>query len=191
MLVLRGQFGLQFVGLVEMVFDRALGAPRNEDHLGNACCCGFLHRILDQRLVHDGQHFLRAGFRGGQETRAEPRHGKHGLGDLFVHDNSIGKMLCHEQVICPPARSLAKQGGTAIGRAGKPRGHVVPTWFLQVRYMNVQTFSAESRKSVPISASHIPTPRLTARQSAPAHVFHDDGFTHPRDTGAPRSGARR
>ena len=40
-----------------------------------------LHRVLDERLVDDRQHLLRARLGGGQEARAAPGHRKHGGAD--------------------------------------------------------------------------------------------------------------
>jgi hypothetical protein len=42
-----------------MVFDRGLAAAGDEDELGNAGRLRLFHRVLDQRLVHHRQHFLR------------------------------------------------------------------------------------------------------------------------------------
>ncbi|MNY74992.1 hypothetical protein D3C86_2141580 [compost metagenome] len=61
----RFQLGFQFIGLVEVVFDGALVAAGDEDHVGDAGRDGLLHRVLDQRLVDDGQHFLRLRLGGG------------------------------------------------------------------------------------------------------------------------------
>jgi hypothetical protein len=42
-----GQLGLEFIGLVEMIFDRALVATGDKDHFGNAGGNRFLDRILN------------------------------------------------------------------------------------------------------------------------------------------------
>jgi hypothetical protein len=52
-LMLGFQFRFQFVRLVEVIFDGALAAARDEDHLGDPGGHGFFHGVLDQRLVHD------------------------------------------------------------------------------------------------------------------------------------------
>ena len=70
---------LELVGLVEMVLDRALGAARDEDHVGDARGRGFLDGVLDERLVDDRQQLLGTGFRRRKKAGAEPRDGKHGL----------------------------------------------------------------------------------------------------------------
>jgi hypothetical protein len=66
-----GKFGFELVGGVEVVFDGALVAAGDEDHLANSGRVGFFDRVLDQRLVHHGQHFLGAGLGGWQEACAE------------------------------------------------------------------------------------------------------------------------
>ncbi|RWA51779.1 hypothetical protein AU476_20850 [Cupriavidus sp. UYMSc13B] len=79
LLVLGLELHFQFVGLVEMVLDGALGAAGDKDHLGNAGGHGFFHGVLDQWLVDDRQHFLRARFGGGEEAGAQSRDGEDGL----------------------------------------------------------------------------------------------------------------
>src|SRR5260221_3279559 len=56
---------------VEMVLDRALVSAGHENHVGDAGGRGFLDRVLDQRLVHDRQHFLGARLGGRQEAAAQ------------------------------------------------------------------------------------------------------------------------
>src|SRR5690606_8358360 len=69
-LVLGGQFGFQFRYVVEMVFDGALVASRDEDQVGDAGGNGLFDGILDQGFIDDRQHFLGHGLGGGQEARA-------------------------------------------------------------------------------------------------------------------------
>lgn len=80
-LVLAGglQFRFQFVGGIEMVLDRALGAAGDEDHLTDAGFVGFFYRVLDQRLVYHGQHFLGTGLGGREESGAEAGDGEDGF----------------------------------------------------------------------------------------------------------------
>jgi hypothetical protein len=54
-----------------MVLDGALAAAGDEDQLLDAGRDGLLGRVLDQRLVDDGQHFLGIGLGGGQEAGAQ------------------------------------------------------------------------------------------------------------------------
>ena len=71
LLAARFEFGFDLVGLVEVVFDRALAAARDEDHFGDAGRHRFFDRVLDQRLVDDRQHLLRACLGRGEEPGAE------------------------------------------------------------------------------------------------------------------------
>jgi hypothetical protein len=64
------QLHFQFVGLVEVIGDGPLGAADDEDQIGDARRHGRFRRVLDQRLVDDGQHFLGIGLGGGQEAGA-------------------------------------------------------------------------------------------------------------------------
>ena len=80
-LVLAGglQFRFEFVGGIEMVLDRALGAAGDENHLANTGLIGLLYRVLDQRLVYHRQHFLGAGLGGREESGAEAGDGEDGF----------------------------------------------------------------------------------------------------------------
>ena len=75
------EFGLEFVGGVEMVFHAALGAAGDKDHLADAGGVGLFDRVLDEGLVHHGQHLFGAGLGGGQETGAESGNREYGFGD--------------------------------------------------------------------------------------------------------------
>ena len=77
------QLGLELVGLVEVILDRALGAAGDEDHVGDPRRHRLLHRVLDQRPVDDGQHLLGTRLGGRQEARTHARDRKHRLGNLL------------------------------------------------------------------------------------------------------------
>ena len=72
---------LQLESHVKVIFDGPLVSARHENHLPDACGIGLLHRILNQRLVDDGQHLLRLGLRGRQKTSAQTGDGKDGFVD--------------------------------------------------------------------------------------------------------------
>src|ERR1019366_7427258 len=57
---------------IEMVLDGALAAARYHDDVLNARVDRLLHPILDDRLVHDGQHFFGLRLGGGKKAGAEP-----------------------------------------------------------------------------------------------------------------------
>lgn len=71
------KLALEFEAIVEMVFDGALGAARDEDHFGDAGRRCFLNRVLDQRLVDDGKHFFGHGLGGWQKTGTQTVDGKY------------------------------------------------------------------------------------------------------------------
>src|SRR5690348_15817262 len=81
LLVAQQKLGFELIRLVEMILDRPLVAPGDEDHVGDAGGGSILHRILNQRLVDDRQHFLRARLRHREEPGAEPGYRKNGLRD--------------------------------------------------------------------------------------------------------------
>ncbi len=55
---LRLQYRLEFRIGIEVILDRALRTAGNEYQRVGARGQRFIDRILDQRLVHDGKHFL-------------------------------------------------------------------------------------------------------------------------------------
>ena len=62
-----------------MIHQHGLAATSDQADLFNPRRARFFHRVLNKRLVHDGQHFLRHGLGGGQETRAQPRDRQNGF----------------------------------------------------------------------------------------------------------------
>ncbi|EXI69491.1 MAG: hypothetical protein AW07_04234 [Candidatus Accumulibacter sp. SK-11] len=97
----RGELRLEFVGGVEVVLDRALVAAGDEDHLANPGCVGFLDRILDQRLVHHSQHFLRAGLGCRQETCAQTGNREDRFLNLFLDFHSFHPPVPTTTILVP------------------------------------------------------------------------------------------
>ena len=56
---------------VEMVFDGGLATAGDNNNILNPGMHGFFDAILDQRFVHQRQHFLGLRFRGRKEAGAE------------------------------------------------------------------------------------------------------------------------
>ena len=71
-----------------MVFNGALAAAGHKDHVANTSLIGFFDGVLDQGLVHHGQHLFGRGFGGRQKAGAQTRNGKHGFANagLIVHE---------------------------------------------------------------------------------------------------------
>ncbi len=68
---------------VEVILDRALRAAGDEDQFAGARGERLFRGVLDQRLVDDRQHFLRARLGRRQEPRAAPGHRKNRRSDLL------------------------------------------------------------------------------------------------------------
>ena len=75
------QLVLQLESGIKMVANRPLVAPCHKDHFPNASRIGFLHRILDQWLVHDRQHLLGNGFGGREKSCSQSTDRKHRFAD--------------------------------------------------------------------------------------------------------------
>ena len=81
------EVALQLVGGVEVVLDRVLALAGDDDDGGEAGGHRLLDHVLDDGLVHQGQHLLGLRLGGGEEAGAEARGGEHGLADLLRGDH--------------------------------------------------------------------------------------------------------
>ncbi len=81
-LAARGQRGVELEHAVEMVLDHALVAAGDEHEVLDAGFARLVDHVLDQRLVDDGQHFLRHRLGGGQDAGAEAGDGEDGFADF-------------------------------------------------------------------------------------------------------------
>ena len=59
-----------------MIRDGSLAASRHERTVGHACLKRLFNAILEQWLVHDGQHLFGRAFSRGQKTRPITRNGE-------------------------------------------------------------------------------------------------------------------
>jgi hypothetical protein len=74
---------LQLERNIEMILDYRFAATRDEDEVLDARFTCLVNDVLDDRPVHDREHFLRDRLGGGQEARAQARHGQDSLADRF------------------------------------------------------------------------------------------------------------
>src|SRR5215831_14043241 len=77
---------LEFDGAIEMIVDRTLSPARDKEELVDAGRLGFLDRVMDERLIHHWQHFLRHRLGCRKKARSQPGDGKDGLANRFVHE---------------------------------------------------------------------------------------------------------
>ncbi len=90
LLALRLQHSLQFGIAIEMIFNSPLGTACNKYKRLGARRQRFVDRVLNQRLVDDGQHLFRAGLGDGKKARAASGNGENGGLDGFgVHGEII------------------------------------------------------------------------------------------------------
>jgi len=75
----------QFKITVKVILDSALAAAGNKDQFGHTGGHRLLYRVLNQRLVDDGQHFLGVCLGGRQEARAHTGNGKDSLANSLCH----------------------------------------------------------------------------------------------------------
>src|SRR6267378_2034819 len=109
-LVLALELGLQLVGLVEVVLDRALVAAGHENHLGDSRRGRLFDRVLDERLVDDRQHFLRARLGHRQKAAAEPCDREYRFSQPGVHQVlllSSSRNLFSSSTVTPRWRALS------------------------------------------------------------------------------------
>ena len=86
---------------VEVILDRVLSAPRDDDDVVDARLNGLFDAVLDDRLVDEDQHLLRLRLGRREKARAKPRRRKDGLADWSVHachgnsDKLSGRLPTH------------------------------------------------------------------------------------------------
>ena len=78
---------------VEVIFDRVLAAPGDENDVVDAGSDRLLDAVLDDRLVDQRQHFLRLRFGGGKKSRAETGHREDRLADDGSHGRIVAEVL--------------------------------------------------------------------------------------------------
>ena len=100
---------LQFEGDVEILDERRFAAAGDQAELLDARRPRLFHGVLDQRLVHDGQHFLGHRLGGRQEPRSQPGDGQNRLGKLLDH----AKPRC-DAATCPTGRPRSSGPGPAV-----------------------------------------------------------------------------
>ena len=96
----RGERGVELEHPVEMILDHALVAPGDEDEMLDAGFLGLVDHILDQRLVDDGQHFLRHRLGGGQDAGAETGDREDGFADFHGMIEGLGNEELWERGKC-------------------------------------------------------------------------------------------
>ena len=96
---------LRYDPKLEMVLDRALAGPRDEQESLHARAGQFLDHVLDHGFPPHRQHFLGLGLGRGQQARARSRHGDDGDGD--VHMFPVKSVLASSSH--PPAKGLLAQ----------------------------------------------------------------------------------
>ena len=85
LLVARFEQVFQLEADVEVILDGGLAAAGDDDDVLDAGLHRLLDAVLDQRLIHQRQHFFGLRFGGGKESCAEPRRGKDRLANFCNH----------------------------------------------------------------------------------------------------------
>ena len=83
------EFFLQLVTDVEVILDRALATAGDHNNLVTTGIECLLYSVLNDRLVHQGQHLFRLRFGGGQEACAETGSGEHRFANFLGHRASF------------------------------------------------------------------------------------------------------
>jgi hypothetical protein len=79
------QCRFELEGDVEVLDQSGLAAAGDHTELLDTCGAGLLHRVLNQWLVDDGQHFLGGRLGGWQEAGAQAGDGQDGFAQFFDH----------------------------------------------------------------------------------------------------------
>src|SRR5947209_3592925 len=78
-----------------MIFDGALPPARDDDDVLDAGMDRLFYPILDNGLVHNGQHLFGLGLGGGEEAGAETRSGENGFSNFGQHNLSVWCSATH------------------------------------------------------------------------------------------------
>jgi hypothetical protein len=78
------QLVFKLISRIKVVFNGTLGATGYKNHVTNACFIGFFNGILNEGLVHHGQHLFRLCLGGGQEARSKTSHGENRFGQRHL-----------------------------------------------------------------------------------------------------------
>jgi len=78
---------------VEVILDGVLPAPSHDDDVVDTRLNGLLDAVLNDRLVHQDEHFFRLRLGGGEKSSAEPGGREDGLADCAGH----GAILSQER----------------------------------------------------------------------------------------------
>ena len=68
-----------------MILDNGFAAPGDEKKLLNSGGAGFFYGVLNKRLIDDGKHFFRHGFRRRKKSCSKSPDWEHGLANFFEH----------------------------------------------------------------------------------------------------------
>src|SRR6266852_8768437 len=92
-----------------MIFDRALVPSGDENHVADPRGHGLLDRVLDERLVDDGHHLLRARLGRRKEAAAHAGHGENGLRHFFhaLASLNIFRRPASSTMAMPSSRALS------------------------------------------------------------------------------------
>ena len=85
LLLARFQQVLQLEADIEVIFDGGLAPAGHDDDVLDAGVNRLLDAVLNDRLIHDGQHFFRLRLGGGQKARPEACGGENGFADFSQH----------------------------------------------------------------------------------------------------------
>src|SRR3984957_18205633 len=83
----------ELVGIVEMILDDAFVAAGHEDKMLDSRLARFIHHVLKNRPVDDGQHLLWDRLGRGQKPRTETGDGQHGFANGFVHGGLVPRSM--------------------------------------------------------------------------------------------------
>ena len=118
-----------------MVFDGALATARDDDDVFDAGGDGLFHRILNERLVHQGKHFFGRCLCRWKKSRPEAGGGKNGFANLSARHTAIVCDGVGEVKESPMSLMLSVAGAdpAQFGFTLKHLPHIIREFFTQVR----------------------------------------------------------
>src|SRR5262245_54564014 len=130
--------------MVEVIFNRTLAAPGDEENPFDARLLQFFDDVLNDRLLSDGEHLLRMRLSGWQKSGPHPGYGNYSVSDGHLCSSQAGSA----NPLRATPRLLPMSGDTRESLSGFPsRARHREGRFVDVTASDTRRCQAECRSA--------------------------------------------